>query len=181
MNRSLKVVLAAVLAFAASAGAVRAAEGKGEHKDGAEKHEKMFGRMKEKLGLSNEQADKFKAAFKAQREAVKPLREQIKVGLEKLRWQVDAKADSKDIAATLEQIDRSKKAMRAEREKLQATVTALLSPEARARMALWQAKRMHKHGRGGHGGWGKHEKGGKGHGEGRDKGHGDHDEDESKE
>lgn len=136
-----------MLALAMTSAGLRAEDAGDDHprKDDRGKAEwqaKAFGRMKDKLGLSDDQAAKLKDAFEAHKKAVKPLRRDLKVSLEKLRWQVDAKADAKDLAATLDQIKSSRAALREAHEKLASRLSGILTPEQRARMALWRFDMM---------------------------------------
>jgi Spy/CpxP family protein refolding chaperone len=143
MNRTLCAVLAAGLLSAGPlAGRVRAGESDkagGWRAEHAEHSEKL---MKERLGLTEEQASKLKAAREAEKAAVKPLREQAKETSRKLEEQVRALASDKDISATLDQLDANRKAMIAERQKLESALASILKPSQRAKMRLLMAERF---------------------------------------
>lgn len=116
-------------------------------------------RWKAELGLTDEQAAKLKDARTAEKEALKPLRRELRDALAKLSDQVEDKASDKDIQASLDRVDRARKALRDEQEKTRAKNAALLTPTQRAKMALAFAKRgrgrMEK-GMKGRGGWMSH-------------------------
>lgn len=147
MKRSIAVTLAVVLAVAVGAGRLLAAdrdEGAEGNGDKAAHVERMLEHMKRELGLSDADAAKVKSAFEEQRKTVEPLHRELKVGLEKLRWQVDAKADPKDLEATLSQLDKTRKALFEQHEKLIEKLRGSLSVEAQAKLALFKAERMHR-------------------------------------
>ncbi len=148
-------------ARAEESSATGAADG---HKDGkggdrAEHMEKM---LKERLGLSDDQAAKLKASWEAEKAAIKPLREQAKESRRKLEEQVRDLSSDKDIKATLDQIDANRKAMQDERQKAQATVASVLKPYQRAKLRLLMAHMMKGRGHWGHGGRGEGREGGRG-------------------
>ena len=109
---------------------------------GKRDHEMSAEKLKEKLGLSDEQVGKLKDARKAHEEAVKPLREQMKKGMEKLRDQVKNKAADGDIQATLDELAQGRKSMQGAQEKFQADLKSILSPTQRAKMLLGAMRRM---------------------------------------
>ena len=111
---------------------------------GPEHHEMGPEKMKEKLGLSDEQAEKFKASFKAMREAAKPLREKMKGTMEKLRDQVKNKASDSEIQATLDELRANEKAMQDAHQKARDDSASYLTPTQRAKMALFMMRRMHE-------------------------------------
>src|SRR5437773_1786730 len=116
MNRLIPAVLLAALAAAPALAHDEVADKSGpmHHEtaaeEGVERRELSVDKVKKELGLSEEQAGKLDAAVKAKREAVKPLREQLKAGFDLLSSQVDAKAADADIAATLDKIAAAHKA-----------------------------------------------------------------------
>jgi Spy/CpxP family protein refolding chaperone len=107
-------------------------------------HHEMGAQMKKKLGLTDEQAAKFKDAMKAHQDAMKPLGEQMKAGIKTLRDQVKAKAADADIKATLESLKAARQAMSAEQEKFHESLASFLTPTQQAKMVLGMAKRMHE-------------------------------------
>jgi len=139
MKRIACAVLAAgLLAAGPWAGKARAED---EGKRGGRGAE-FSAKMKERLGLSDEQAGKVKAAFEAEKAAIKPLREQRKEAARKLEEQVRGLAPDKEIQATLDGLDAGRKAMAAERQKLESSLAAVLKPSQRAKMRLLAAARM---------------------------------------
>jgi Spy/CpxP family protein refolding chaperone len=145
MNRIAYAVIAAVLVVGPWAGRARAED---EGKDGGRRGE-FSAKMKTRLGLSDEQADKIKAAFTAEKSAVTPLRDQQKAQSRKLEEEVRDLASEKDIQATLDVLDAGRKAMMAERQKLESALASILKPSQRAKMRLLTMERMRKdsHGR----------------------------------
>ena len=99
-------------------------------------------KLKDNLGLSDEQLAKLEAARKAHAEAVKPLREQMKAGMEKLRGQVKNKAADADIQATMDELSQGRKSMQQAREKFQEDLKSFLNPTQRAKMLLHAMKAM---------------------------------------
>ena len=165
MRKIICAVIAAGL-FAAGPFAGRArAEDEGKGKDGGG-HERIEKMMKERLGLTDDQAAKLKAAWKAQKDSAKTLREESKATSRKLEEEVRDLASEKEIQATLDQLDANRKAMATERQKLEASVSSILRPSQRAKMRLMMAhmKRGGSWNRGGRGGDHKEDrKGGKDH------------------
>ncbi len=133
---------------------------------------RMAAKMKEKLGLSDDQAAKLKDAMKAHGEAMKPIGKQLKELMEKLHSQVEDKASDGDLKATLDALRNARKSMMDEQEKFHATVAGVLTPTQQAKFVLGAAHEMRARmgGRGGRGGRGERMRG-RG---GDDKG-GDHD------
>lgn len=148
MKKPVIAVLAVMLAAAGGARTILAAdkgEGSGPAKEAREERsERMLEHMQRKLGLSDAEAAKVKSVFEESRRASEPLRRDLKVALEKLRWQVDAKAGSKELASTLDQLDKSRKALAEQREKTIAELKASLPVEAQAKLALFKAERRHR-------------------------------------
>jgi Spy/CpxP family protein refolding chaperone len=155
--------------------------GKEEHGGwGKEGHE----RMKKELGLTDDQADKMKAAGKAQMEAMKPLMEKRKLDIDSLRVLVDKKAADKDLTAAIEGIKADQKAVEEQWKKHREAMAALLTPMQQAKsvlmmgemgehmMGAWKGGMMGKGGwhKGGHDDDDEHED----HGKGKDKDGDDH-------
>ena len=130
------------------------------------------GGWKERFGLSDEQAAKLKAARRANRDALTPLRDKMEDELDKLRGLVKEGKDEKAIAASLESVKSLHKAVRAEEERFHAALASALSPLQQAKMLLAMMRHMPPPGMG-PGGWGgrhgprMHGRGG--HGEGSEK------------
>jgi Spy/CpxP family protein refolding chaperone len=119
-------------------------------------------KMKEKLGLSDDQAAKLKDLFKSQMEANKPLRDQMKIDMDTLQQKVDMKASDGDIKKLLDKLDSENKEMQASRDKMKDQLRSILTPTQQAKMVLG----MRKMGMGmmnrwkGHNGWKKDGKSG---------------------
>lgn len=159
MKRIMSAGLMVVLLGLGSARFARA-HGDGEKEErGApgEFSQRMRERLKENLELSDEQSKKLDEAFKSHADAVKPLHEKMKDGMKKLHEQVEAKASDKEIEATLASLDDGRKAMDAERRKLEDAFAKTLKPIQRAKMRLAVGKMM-MHGRGRRGGHGRGDK-----------------------
>jgi DNA repair exonuclease SbcCD ATPase subunit len=101
----------------------------------APEHESAAAKWKDKLGLTDEQVDKLKAAMKARREAMEPLVKQMKGSMKKLQDQVKAKSADADIQAVLDELEQARQGMRAAMEKFK-TDTAFLSATQHAKMML---------------------------------------------
>lgn len=116
------------------------------HDEGAEggSHHEMAEKAKEKLGLSDEQASKFKDAMKAHRDEMKPLGEKMRDGVKKLHAQVEAKASDADLKATLASLKENRKAIEAAQEKFHESLASFLTPTQQAKMVLGMAHRMHE-------------------------------------
>jgi len=93
-------------------------------------------RMREKFGITEEQAGKLKAARRARREANAAARAEMKAAMRKLSDQIEDKASEKELSATLDRIAALRKARRAEAEKFEAGLSAILTPNQRARMLV---------------------------------------------
>jgi len=91
--------------------------------------EAEWARLSLRLELNDEQKPKVKAIYDAERARVDALRESMRVEFEKLRWQVDAKADEKDVAATIAAIGSDHRAIRDEHDKAEKQVIELLRPD----------------------------------------------------
>jgi len=98
--------------------------------------------LNKKLGISEEQSAKLKAARKSHEDAVKPLREQLKTAMKTLHGQLKNKAADKEIQGTLDQVAKARKEMREEGEKFMAATDAILTPTQRAHFLLARAKFM---------------------------------------
>ena len=150
MKRIARAVLAAALMTGGlCAGSARAEEG---GKDG--RRAAFAEKMKERLGLTDDQAEKLKAAWESRKAALKPLIEQRKSDQRKLEDQVRDLASEKDIQATMDRLDAGRKAMEAERQKGEASVASILKPSQRAKMRLFRAKAMKRRFHGGRAGRG---------------------------
>ena len=100
-----------------------------------------MGRMKKKLGLTDDQASKIKELFKTQREENEPLREQTKIDMDTLRLKVDSKASDSEIKKVLEALSADQKKIQAGRGKMKEQLSAILTPSQRAKMLLEMERR----------------------------------------
>jgi Spy/CpxP family protein refolding chaperone len=119
-----------------------------EKKDGSRwSHEGRGERMKEALGLSEEQRGKLKALRRAHRDATEELRGKLKAGMRKLSDQLEDEAGDKELSATLESIASSRQALARERERFEKEMGALLTPTQRAKLLAGRMKLAKGHGR----------------------------------
>src|SRR5580658_9005793 len=95
-----------------------------------------FGRMKEKLGLSDSQASKLKDLFKKQMDEMKPLRDQMKIDMDTLQQNVDTKASDADVKKVLDGLSADRKNMEAGRKKMEDAVREILNPTQQAKRVL---------------------------------------------
>lgn len=124
-----------------------------------------LGKLKEKLGLTDDQISKIKDLFKSQREAMTPLKDQMKIDMAILQQKVDTKASDGDLKKLLDKLDGEQKQMQASREKMKDQMRSILTPTQQAKFVLGMKKRggmmRGKMGKG-RPGWGKKGTGGKG-------------------
>ncbi|MBI3297565.1 MAG: Spy/CpxP family protein refolding chaperone [Elusimicrobia bacterium] len=157
----MKRFLVSALAFVLSGVAVSAVLAM-PHGKGGGKH------WKERMGLTDDQGAKLKAARRALRDASTPLKDKLEDEMDRLRGLVESKAAEKDLAASVDRIRETRKALQAEREKFLDKAAAVLTAEQRAKAALaMHHGKMRVMGRKGFGGRGGHGmRGGKGGGDG---------------
>ena len=154
------VIAAGVLAAGPFVGRARAEDGgKDEGKrtedraeSGDKRAEQLEKMMKERLGLSDDQAAKLKTAWTAEKTASKTLHEQAEEANRKLEEEVRGLASDKEIQATLDQLDAGHKAMAAEHQKLESSMASILKPYQRAKLRLMMGRMMKERGH-----WGRHE------------------------
>ena len=94
------------------------------------------GMWKEKLGLSDSQADKLKDLFNKQREETKILSDQMKVNMDTLKLKVDSKASDGEIKALLDSLSAGKKKLQAKRDGFIDQVKTILTPTQQAKLLL---------------------------------------------
>ena len=97
-------------------------------------------KLKEKLGLSDDQVSKLKDLFKSQGETMKPLRDQMKIDMDTLQQKVDTKASDGDVKKLLDKLEADQKEMQAGREKMKDQLRAILTPTQQAKMVLGMRK-----------------------------------------
>jgi len=154
MNKLTTKLLMAALAATLAAGPCLAAKSKPAGDKGEPRVDRRLQMLSRKLDLSEDQTLKLKEAFTARREAVKPLRKELRETMKELREQVRGEEDDKKIGATLDELKKLRKSMKAANEKFQEKLEGVLKPGQRAKMMLAMGKRhrpgaMNKRGQGG--------------------------------
>ena len=140
MKRILSMAATGLLAGALLLPAMLRAEDKPE--DGRQAHgekggkEAFAARMREKIGLSEEQEAKLKAARRAKRDASAAASAELATATRGLQDQLEDKASEKELAATLDKIAASRRMMREAEEKFEASLVSLLTPLQRAKMLV---------------------------------------------
>lgn len=143
----MKRILLAMLALAVVTGAVYAKDKKG----------KKLEHMKATLELTDDQAGKLERVFESHREATKPQRRRLRDLTAKLKDQLEDKAGEGDLKGTLDAIEKTRKDLQAQREKMRESMAAILTVTQQARMVVSMRERLHgKHGPRGKGGPGRH-------------------------
>ncbi|TBR22752.1 periplasmic heavy metal sensor [bacterium] len=140
MRKLIVAVLTCGL-LAAGGAALRAEDKEGGEKPGWRGH----GPMAE---LTAEQRASMKAAWRAHRDAVTPLKDKLDDELERLKGLVEKAGPDKDLTASVDKVKELHKAIMAEREKFMEKAGASLTPLQRAKGALMLARRMKGHMRG---------------------------------
>lgn len=92
--------------------------------------------------LTAEQRAGMKAAWRAHRDAVTPLKDKLEDELEKLRGLVEKAGPDKDLTASVDKVKELHRAIQAEREKFMDKAGSSLTPLQRAKGALMLARRM---------------------------------------
>lgn len=110
--------------------------------------EKRMDHMKEKLGLTDDQAASLKTVFKKQMEANKPLRDQERIDIDTLRQKVDSKASDSDIKQILDKLKVDRKQLQEAQERSIEKIRSILTPTQQAKWVL-----MMEHGLMGRGKW----------------------------
>jgi Spy/CpxP family protein refolding chaperone len=103
--------------------------------------------LKEKLGLTDDQATQLKEAFKKQEEAIKPLRDQEKIDVDMLQQKVDTKASDSDIKALLDKLKEDHKTVQDAQERSMDKMRTILNPTQQAKWVLSMRDRMGAWGR----------------------------------
>jgi len=115
-------------------------------------------KMKDKLGLTDDQVTKLKTLFESQKDANKALRDQMKIDLDTLQQKVDSKASDGDLKKALDALSTDKKAMDANRQKMEDQARQILTPSQQAKMVLGMMEHRGKMMKN----WSKNKKEGKG-------------------
>jgi Spy/CpxP family protein refolding chaperone len=120
--------------------------------------------MKEKLGLTDDQATQLKEAFKKHEEANRPLRDQEKIDVDTLQQKVDIKASDSDIKDLLDKLENDHKQMQQVQDNFMDKIRTILNPTQQAKWLLWMRRGPWDHKMGGKkkGDWKKHKDGGDG-------------------
>jgi Spy/CpxP family protein refolding chaperone len=114
----------------------------GDHGDHGDWGKDRIEHLKDKLGLSDDQATKLKEAFKKQMEANKPLRDQEKIDMDTLQQKVDIKASDSDIKALLDKLKDDHKQIQDTQERSMDKIRAILSPTQQAKWVLTMQRGM---------------------------------------
>ncbi len=142
MRKLLVAVLTCGL-LAAGGAALRAeekgSEARGDSPERSPMGWKGHGPMAE---LTAEQRAGMKAARRAHRDAVTPLKDKLEDELEKLRGLVEKAGPDKDLTASVDKVKELHRAIRAEREKFMEKAGSSLTPLQRAKGALMLSKGM---------------------------------------
>jgi len=101
--------------------------------------------LKDKLGLTDDQAAKLKETFKKQREANKPLRDQEKIDIDTLQQKVDSKASDSDIKDALDKLSADHKSMQAAQDNSMDKIREILTPMQQAKWVLTMRRGMMDH------------------------------------
>jgi Spy/CpxP family protein refolding chaperone len=104
--------------------------------DPAKFEQARLDRMKETLGLSDEQVSKLKALFESQRAEMKPIREKMMADMDTLRKKKEAKASDAELKTALDALSADRKSMQDLRQNQQEKFRGILTPEQQAKMAL---------------------------------------------
>lgn len=119
--------------------------------------------LKDKLGLTDDQATKLKEAFRKQEEANKPLCDQEKIDIDTLQQKVDQKAPDSDLKSLLDKLEKDHKQMQEVKQNSMDKIRMILDPTQQAKWVLsmrrgpmsqggWDGKKK--------GDWKKHKKDG---------------------
>lgn len=117
---------------------------KGEQAGGGDGAGEQWNRVAKKLELTDKQQAQLKDLREKHMEAMKPLREKTRDQMKALRDLVKDKADDKKIAAALDDLKKSREAMRAAQEKHKAECNKVLTPTQQAKMLLFMERQMGK-------------------------------------
>jgi Spy/CpxP family protein refolding chaperone len=112
-------------------------ERSGEQGDGGARGD----RMRERLGLSEEQAGKLKDARREHAATVKPLQEKQKEAVKSLARLLRKKASDDEIGSALQDLASARKAAAAENEKFEAALGSFLTPTQRAKLIVGMTMR----------------------------------------
>jgi Spy/CpxP family protein refolding chaperone len=134
----------------------------GDHGDYGDWGKDRIEHLKDKLGLTDDQAAKLKEAFKKQMEANKPLRDQEKIDMDTLQQKVDTKASDSDIKDALDKLSADHKSMQTAQDNSMDKIREILTPIQQAKWVLTMRHSMMDHKWGGKkkGDWKKHKDGG---------------------
>ncbi|HVA67286.1 MAG TPA: hypothetical protein VNK24_10245 [Elusimicrobiota bacterium] len=164
MKRIVSIAFACAMAMPALAGALYAQDSGSRNLPPAYdqasnlrhkgRQAKFAAKLKADLGLTDDQVKKLSDAMKAKWDTLKTSGEALRADMKTLRGQIEKKAADQDIQATLNKLKTDREAMAAAMRGAEAKFeadTSFLTPTQRAKMLLGRMRRMHKHGRDGHG------------------------------
>ncbi len=96
----------------------------------------MLERLKENLGLTDDQVSKLKDLLKGQQEATRALRDQVRVDMDTLQQKVDAKAADGDLRKVLDALETDQRNIQAAQQKTEDGIRSILTPLQLARFVL---------------------------------------------
>jgi Spy/CpxP family protein refolding chaperone len=98
-------------------------------------------RMKEKLGLSDDQVTKIKDLFKKKGQENKPLRDQVKIDMDTLQQKVDSKASDGEIKKVLDALSADRQKLESARREIEDQLKTILTPTQQAKFVLSMKER----------------------------------------
>jgi len=93
-------------------------------------------KLKDKLGLTDDQATKMKDLFKNHMEETQPLRDQMKVDMDTLRLKVHSKASDGEIKKLLDTLSADRDKMESGRKTMEKKVREILNPTQQAKFLV---------------------------------------------
>jgi Spy/CpxP family protein refolding chaperone len=122
---------------AANSGAAGMNQGGSAEPSPADRIEKM----KEDLGLSDDQVTQIQKLFSEQMGSIKPLRDQLKTDMETLQQKMDSMAKDPEVKEVLEKFKSDRKILEEAQAKLMDRLSAILTPTQEAKAILEMDKR----------------------------------------
>ena len=93
-------------------------------------------RLKEKLGLTDDQAVKLKGLFKKQMEDTRSLRDQMRIDMDTLRQKVDMKTSDSEIKKLLDALSADRDKIEEGRRKMEKNLREILTPTQQAKFLM---------------------------------------------
>jgi Spy/CpxP family protein refolding chaperone len=98
-------------------------------------------KLKDKLGLTDDQVTQMKDLFRTQMAAGKTIQDQMKLDIDTLQQKVDAKASVAELQKSLDALAADRKAMQASRENMETQVNKILTTVQQAKLILGMQNR----------------------------------------